>query len=291
MVPRPVLDEIDGRLLSGGVERDRERYRDCDLTGYDLTGSTFTECDFSTVTLYDAQLRGSRFVECHLSSSFAPSLLAARTSWREVLVENPRWGSAELFEADLSSVHVRGGKIDYLNLRTSKITDLLIEDCAVTDLDLGGCRGTRIALRNCRIETLDVTRASLMHVDLRSTALSTVNGLEGLGGSRSTTINSHSSRRSSRLTSVLWSTSGGAGGALNGSDRPRRTELAIRPHGLRVPEILRPAWRERPPVTHKVFRELDADDAHLARLTRVGSLCTHHPAVLEKRTVNAERTP
>lgn len=54
VVPRPVLDEIDGRLLSGGVERDRERYRDCDLTGYDLTGSTFTECDFSTVTLHDA---------------------------------------------------------------------------------------------------------------------------------------------------------------------------------------------------------------------------------------------
>lgn len=182
LAPLPILEEIDGGLLTRNDERDREHYADSDLTGYDLTGSAFTECEFSRATLDDAQLRGSRFVECRISDSFAPSLLAARTSWREVLIENPRWGSAELFEADLTSVHVRGGKIDYLNLRTSKITDLLIEDCTITDLDLGGCRGTRISLRNCRVETFDVTRATLVDVDLRSTSLSSVNGLEGLRG-------------------------------------------------------------------------------------------------------------
>ncbi|MHC5795799.1 pentapeptide repeat-containing protein [Lacisediminihabitans sp. FW035] len=178
----PVLDEVDGASLLRNDERDRERYSDSDLSARDLTGSVFTECEFSTPILDGTQLRGSRFVECRLTDSFAPSLLAARTSWRDVLVVNPRWGSAELFEADLTSVHVSGGKIDYLNLRTSKITDLLIEDCTITDLDLGGCRGTRIALRNCRIETLDLTRAVLADVDLRSTTLATVNGLDGLRG-------------------------------------------------------------------------------------------------------------
>ncbi|MET4704108.1 uncharacterized protein YjbI with pentapeptide repeats [Frigoribacterium sp. UYMn621] len=178
----PPLDETDGTLLTRSDERDREHYGESDLTGYDLTASLFTECDFSAVTLDDAQLRGARFVECRLSDSFAPSLLAARTTWREVVIVDPRWGSAELFEANITSLHLRGGKIDYLNLRTSTITDLLIEDCTITDLDLGGCRGTRIALRNCRVETLDVTRATLADVDLRSTSLATVNGLEGLRG-------------------------------------------------------------------------------------------------------------
>jgi uncharacterized protein YjbI with pentapeptide repeats len=178
----PVLDEIDGRLLTRNDEREREHYRETDLTGYDLTASLFTECDFSAVTLDATQLRGARFIESTISDSFAPSLLAARTSWREVVIVNPRWGSAELFEAEIASMHVRGGKIDYLNLRTSTITDLLIEDCTITDLDLGGCRGTRIALRNCRLETLDLARAALVDVDLRSTNLSTVNGLEGLRG-------------------------------------------------------------------------------------------------------------
>jgi len=178
----PVLDEVDGASLVRNDERDRERYSDSDLSARDLTGSVFTECEFSTTILDGTQLRGSRFVECRLTDSFAPSLLAARNSWRDVLVANPRWGSAELFEADLTSVHLRGGKIDYLNLRTSTITDLIIEDCTITDLDLAGCRGTRIALRNCRVETLDLTRAVLADVDLRSTTLSTVNGLDGLRG-------------------------------------------------------------------------------------------------------------
>jgi uncharacterized protein YjbI with pentapeptide repeats len=133
----PDLVEIDGRLITRNDERDRERYCDADLTGYDLIASLFTECDFAAVTLDDAQLRGARFIECRISDSFAPSLSAARTTWREVVIINPRWGSAELFEADIASMHLRGGKIDYLNLRTSTITDL----------DLGGCRGTRIALR------------------------------------------------------------------------------------------------------------------------------------------------
>ena len=182
LIPLPALDVIDAGLLVGRDERDREQYSNCDLTGYDLTGTSFTECDFSSVTLDDAQLRGSRFSESRITDSFAPSLLAARTHWREVFIDNPRWGSAELFEADLESVHVCGGKIDYLNLRASKITDLLIEDCTITDFDLGGCRGTRIELRNCRLETLDVTRAALADVDIRSTILRTLTGLEGMRG-------------------------------------------------------------------------------------------------------------
>jgi uncharacterized protein YjbI with pentapeptide repeats len=99
-----------------------------------------------------------------------------------VLIENPRWGSAELFEADAESLQIRGGKIDFLNLRNSRLIDVLIEDCTITDPDLGGCRGTRIALRNCRVGTLDVTRARLADVDLRSTPFSAVNGLDGLRG-------------------------------------------------------------------------------------------------------------
>lgn len=172
----------DGSLLVARDEREAERFTRDDLTGYDLTGSSFVECEFEAVTFSGTQLRGARFVESRFTDPFAPTFLAARTTWRDVSVENPRWGSAELFEADLTAVRISGGKIDYLNLRTSRLTDVVIEDCTITDLDLGGCRGTRIALRNCRIGTLDLTRATLQDVDLRSTEFSTVNGLDGLRG-------------------------------------------------------------------------------------------------------------
>ncbi len=102
----PELVSADGDSLLARDERDRQRYGGADLTGHDLTGSTFAECEFLAVTLDDTELRGTRFVESRIVDSFAPTLRAARTTWRDVLVENPRWGSAELFETRATLVDV-----------------------------------------------------------------------------------------------------------------------------------------------------------------------------------------
>ena len=177
-----VLDDVDAALLRSGDEREGERYSDADLTGVDLSSANFIECEFDAVTLADTQLRGARFVDTLLTASFAPTLLAGRSAWRDSLVQNPRWGSAELFDAELNSLHIRGGKIDYLNLRGARLTNVLIEDCQIGELDLGGIRGDRVAIRACRIGTLDLTRAMCKDVDIRGSEFSTVNGLEGLRG-------------------------------------------------------------------------------------------------------------
>ena len=51
--------------------------------------------------------------------------------------DNPRLGSAELYESGWQSVRIDGGKLDFLNLRGSKLTDVLISDCIINELDLG----------------------------------------------------------------------------------------------------------------------------------------------------------
>ena len=178
----PRVTDADALHLRASDEREGERYSDADLSDYDLSGANFIECEFDAVTLTDTQLRGARFVDTLVTASFAPTLLAGRTTWRDASVQSPRWGSAEMFDADLNSVHLRGGKIDYLNLRGARLTNVLIEDCQIGELDLGSIRGDRVAIRNCRIGTLDLTRAFCKNVDLRSSEFSTVNGLEGLRG-------------------------------------------------------------------------------------------------------------
>lgn len=179
--PRNLAD-TDALELRSSESREGERYADADISDVDLSGSSFLECEFDGVTLSGTQLRGARFVETLLTASFAPTLAASRSTWRDVLVQSPRWGSAELYDAQLNMVHVRGGKIDYLNLRNSRLTDVLIEDCTIGELDLGGVRAERVALRNCRIQTLDVGRAVCVNVDLRGSEFGAVNGLEGLRG-------------------------------------------------------------------------------------------------------------
>jgi uncharacterized protein YjbI with pentapeptide repeats len=178
----PILTDANALRLRAGESREGERFSDADLTDFDLTGSSFLDCEFDSVTFTGAQLRASRFVETVISASFAPTLVASRTTWREVQIVNPRWGSAELYDSELGAVHLRGGKIDYLNLRSSTLTSVLIEDCTIGELDLAGVRADRVAFRNCRIGTLDIGGARCANVDLRGSDFEAIKGLEGLRG-------------------------------------------------------------------------------------------------------------
>ncbi|ROQ39450.1 uncharacterized protein YjbI with pentapeptide repeats [Frondihabitans sp. PhB188] len=176
------LDDSAAEELGSRESHDAERFTGGDLTEYDLEGSRFSECVFEQLTLTGARLRGSRFTESVLVESFAPELKASRTYWRAVRFDRPRWGSAELFDSELESVRISGGKIDYLNLRSSKLTDVVIENCSITELDLGGVSATRVALLDCRIGTLDVTGARLSSVDLRGATFDRIDGVDDLGG-------------------------------------------------------------------------------------------------------------
>lgn len=176
------LDDASAELLGARQTHEAERFDGGDLTGYDLEGSRFTECVLDRVTLTGAKLRGSRVIDTVLVEPFAPELKASRTYWRSVRFERPRWGSAELFDSELESVRITGGKIDFLNLRGSTLTDVVIEGCSITELDLGGATATRVALIDCRLGTLDVTAARLSSLDLRGATFDRIDGVDDLGG-------------------------------------------------------------------------------------------------------------
>jgi len=178
----PRVDDASGDELLAGEDYEGQRYSDVDFGEFDLTGTTFRECELASITLNEAGMRGVRFIDSLVTASFAPVLRAPRSTWRDTLVESPRWGSAELFDSELRSVHIRGGKIDYLNLRGSTLADVLIEDCFITDLDLGGAKATRVALKNCRIDTIDLTRSTNRDLDLRGSDFAALNGLNGARG-------------------------------------------------------------------------------------------------------------
>jgi uncharacterized protein YjbI with pentapeptide repeats len=176
------LVDGDVQTLEPHESREGERFNGGDLTDVDLSGAALSECVLEAVTLTDTGLRGARFVDCMVNSSFATSLVAARSTWRRVRIDNARWGSAELFDAEFESVIISGGKIDFLNFRGARLTDVLIENAQITELDLASFIGTRVAVRNCRIETLDFTRATCLDVDLRASTFSRVLGIQGMRG-------------------------------------------------------------------------------------------------------------
>lgn len=184
------LDELrddDAPDFQRGERYDGVRLTRVSADGEELSGADFIECELNGVSFNETQLRGgATFRECIFSEPYAPVFMAARTSWQDVEITNPRWGgSAELYEGgNWRSVRIDGGKLDYVNLRGSKLMDIQISDCIINELDLGGgCTGTRLALKNCTIGTLDVTGAKLKDVDLRTSEFrGGINGLAGLAG-------------------------------------------------------------------------------------------------------------
>ena len=165
-----------------GEKYDGVRYSRVAADGLELSGTDFAECDFQGASFNDTQLRGAGFRDCILSEVYAPVFRAARSTWRDVHLNNPRLGSAELYESGWQSVRIEGGKLDFLNLRGSKLTDVLITGCIINELDLGSATGTRVALENCTIGTLDLTNARLKDFDLRGTDFRTISGLGSLAG-------------------------------------------------------------------------------------------------------------
>ena len=168
--------------LSAHHDRSGESFTKADLSLRDLTGASFRDCAFEGPQLSETQLVGAEFIDCRLGDPFATTLLAGGSTWRQVIVDRPRWGSAELYDADLTSVQIRGGKIDYLNLRGSRLTDVRIEACVVATLDLAGFRGKRVAITDCQIGTIDLNGATCEHIDLRASEFRVLNGLDGLRG-------------------------------------------------------------------------------------------------------------
>lgn len=178
----PEVEDADAAALAPNTTHESQRFAGFDLSALDLTDSGFLECELDGLTLSETQLRGSRIIESLITASFAPILLASRTTWRDVRIERPRWGSAELYDAELTAVHIVGGKIDYLNLRDSRLTNVLIEGCTIGELDLRRTRLSRVALRDCTVGSMELDRASAKDVDIRSSQFSVVNGLDGLRG-------------------------------------------------------------------------------------------------------------
>jgi uncharacterized protein YjbI with pentapeptide repeats len=176
LTDQPASDFRRGERYDGG------RYSRAEADGLELSGTDFAECEFQGASFNDTQLRGSSFRDCIIGELYAPVFRAARSTWRDVELRNPRLGSAELYESGWQSVRIDGGKLDFLNLRGARLADVLITDCIINELDLGSAAGTRVALKNCTLGSLDLGGAKLKDFDIRGTEFRSISCLGSMAG-------------------------------------------------------------------------------------------------------------
>jgi uncharacterized protein YjbI with pentapeptide repeats len=189
----PRTPRIDPLLLRNLIEGDPfalvpdgrlegERHIGTDLTGTDLTGIVLDGCELVDAVLTDVVLERARLVETIVEHATAPSLRAARSTLREVRIENCRFGAAEFFDADWDRVEILGSRIDYLGLPSARLQDVRFKDCTIGELDLRGATVARVALEACRLGTVSVAEARLDALDLRGAEPDRIDGILGLRG-------------------------------------------------------------------------------------------------------------
>ncbi|OUE14991.1 Pentapeptide repeats (8 copies) [Clavibacter michiganensis subsp. michiganensis] len=215
------LADGDPSDLDAHASFERLRFADADLTDADLVDIGFEECALERIRLHEADLTAASLVDVLASRLDAPVLKAPRIRMRDVRLEGSRVGSAELYDASLSSVHITDCQLGFVNLRGSKITDLLITDCAIEELDLRGTAGMRVAFARTTIGTLDLADSSLTHLDLRGAEIMDLDTPTASAAPCSTRPSSWRSGRSSRGSSAC---------ASRTEDRPaRRISRAMPP--------------------------------------------------------------
>lgn len=178
----PPLTDLSAAEVLDDDHHETARLADLDLSGSDLTRTTFAECLLERVALHDADLRGLHLTECRLGQVDAASFSAPRSTWRDVVLDGSRLGAVAAYESSWRSLLVTDSKLGYLNARGSTWTDVTLRGCTVEELDLTNATCTRVQLDDCRIGTLRVQSATLADVDLRTARLEVVEGLAGLAG-------------------------------------------------------------------------------------------------------------
>ena len=178
----PQLDDGDAADLVAQGMVDAKRFADLDVSGDDLSGLAFSECELTGVTAHETQLRAARFVSTRIERMNAPVFTAARVTVRDAEIQRSRFGSAELYDSEWQGVVIGASKLGWVNLRAARMRDVRFVGCTIDELDLSGAQLSRVAFDDCAVETLRLDGARLTHVDLRGLDMHVIAGIEGMRG-------------------------------------------------------------------------------------------------------------
>ncbi len=182
------LDPADPEWPESGHELDGVHVTGADLTGRRLRDVRWRESVIADATVDDVDLRGARLTDVRLEAVTATTFSAPLSTWRDAEVVASRWGAAELYEVQWTSVVLRGCKVAYLNLRGSTLVDVLVEDCVIDALDLQSANVERLAVVGGRVGELLLAESTLRDVDLRVATIDDVSPARALVGASLTTV-------------------------------------------------------------------------------------------------------
>ena len=171
-----------GSSLDTHGDYDAVSFTGLDFAGQVADDAAFLGCRLERCGLDGVSMRRARISETLLDELHATSLDVTDSIWRDSLVTVRRIGALLAIGATWSSVRVRGGRLDLVDLSGAKLTGVAFERCAIGELDLGTVEARDLSFAGCEIELLDVTGARLVRADLTGARIGAVKSVDGLRG-------------------------------------------------------------------------------------------------------------
>ncbi len=165
-----------------GADLDGERLADLDLTGVKAGDVRMLECEVADCRMDETRLTGIRVVDSSWVRVAASGLAMSHANWRDAAIKDSRFGLLDLSASSLLRMSITDTKIDYLNLRGTTINEVVLTRVRIGEVSLSDALGTSLTFVDCTVGTVELHNSRVTIVDLSTSALEKIDGLDSLRG-------------------------------------------------------------------------------------------------------------
>jgi len=153
-----------------------------DITGLKAKSFTASEVRFDKVVMTEAKLEKTGFTDVILAGCDLIATVFTDASWQRLHIKSSRCSGVQLQMSTLKDVTFTGCKLNLANFRFAKLKNVLFEDCALDEADFYSAELVNVQFKNCTLEKTVFSAAKLKSVDLRTSDIFNILGIDGLAG-------------------------------------------------------------------------------------------------------------
>ncbi len=158
------------------------RIENCSLTGINAGGARFSEVSLLKVTLGGAAMEKLDWSDVLAVRCDFTAANCEQSSWRRVHVKGSRCSGMLLHSAKLQDATFENCKLDLANFRFTKLKNVRFVDCVLDKADFYQAELKSVTFENCTLSETEFSQAKLDKVDLRTSDLTGIKGVENMKG-------------------------------------------------------------------------------------------------------------
>jgi uncharacterized protein YjbI with pentapeptide repeats len=152
-----------------------------------FTGLEAKNISLDTVIIENSEISSCKFRKSNLSDVIFDNCLLFGTDfdgsgWRRVAIKSGMYSGVVLSDVSLEDVAFKDAKLNLANFRVAKLRSVEFSHCDLTEADFQGADMSSVAFKDCNLSGVNFGNCKLRDVDLRTSNLSTVQGIAGLKG-------------------------------------------------------------------------------------------------------------